>query len=303
MADLQVDIGGLKLKNPVIVASGTFGYGREFNELYDLSLLGGIAVKGTTFYPRAGNPPPRIMETASGMLNSVGLQNPGVYAVIEEEIPFLRQFDTAIIVNIAGHNEEQYRAVAEKLVNAEGVDAIEVNISCPNVASGGMAFGTDPVVAARVTSIVRETCPKIPLIVKLSPNVTDICEIAKAVADVGADAISLVNTFLGMAVDIEKRCPVLANTFGGLSGPAIKPLALRMVWQVAQAVDIPVIGMGGILSAQDALEFIMAGASAIQIGSGNFYNPLAAPEVIEGINNWLDEKGINNIQEIIGAAW
>lgn len=300
MAELKVDIAGVELKNPLIAASGTFGYGREFSEIYDLSLLGGISVKGTTLKPRQGNPPPRIVETAGGMLNSVGLQNPGVDRVINEEIPFLRQYDTAIIVNIAGHDVDDYRLMAERLDAVEGIAALEVNISCPNVKSGGMAFGTDPQVAANITRIVREAT-KLPIIIKLSPNVTSITEIAQAVEAAGADAVSLINTLMGMAIDIKKRRPILANKVGGLSGPAIKPVALRMVWQTAKAVNIPVIGMGGIINADDAIQFMLAGASAFQIGAANFYDPLSAPQIIEDIEAWLDEEGIKDIREIIGA--
>jgi len=299
MADLKVNIG-IELKNPLITASGTFGYGREFAEIYDLSLLGGISVKGTTLKPRQGNPPPRIVETAGGMLNSVGLQNPGVDKVINEEIPFLRQYDTAIIVNIAGHDVDDYRLMAERLDAVEGIAALEVNISCPNVKSGGMAFGTDPKIAANITRIVREAT-KMPIIIKLSPNVTSIMEIAQAVEAAGADAVSLINTLMGMAIDIKKRRPILANKVGGLSGPAIKPVALRMVWQTAKAVKIPVIGMGGIINADDAIQFMLAGASAFQIGAANFYNPLSGPQIIEDIDAWLDKEGIKDIKEIIGA--
>lgn len=301
MADLSVCVAGVKLKNPVLTASGTFGYGREFAELYDLSLLGGIVVKGTTLEPRLGNATPRIAETPCGLLNSVGLQNPGVEKVIAEEIPFLRQFDTAVIINIAGHCLEDYGKIASRLDKVEGIAALEVNISCPNVKSGGMAFGTDPKVAAGITACVRQNC-HLPLIIKLSPNVTNIVEIALAVEEAGADAISLINTLLGMAIDIEKKKPILANTVGGLSGPAVKPVALRMVWQVAKAVHVPVIGLGGILTASDALEFIMAGASAIQTGSANFFNPMAGPQIVEGINEWLNQHGVKDIKQIIGAV-
>ncbi|MEG1998242.1 MAG: dihydroorotate dehydrogenase [Clostridiales bacterium] len=279
MADLAVEVAGIKLKNPLITASGTCGYGRELSQLFDLSRLGGIAVKGTTLEPRIGNPPPRIMETAGGLLNSVGLQNPGVEKVATVEIPFLRQYDLAIIVNIAGHSYDDYRLMAEKLDTVEGIAALEVNISCPNVQAGGMAFGVDPQAAAAITALVRKATT-LPLIVKLSPNVTDIGEIAKAVEAAGADAVSLINTMLGMSIDIEKKKPFLANTTGGLSGPALKPVALRMVWQTARAVSIPVIGMGGICSARDALEFMMAGAAAFQIGEAAFHDPLVAITII-----------------------
>ncbi|MCR4962640.1 MAG: dihydroorotate dehydrogenase [Firmicutes bacterium] len=301
MADLGTAFAGLQLKNPLLTASGTCGYGRELAQLFDLSLLGGICVKGTTLEPRLGNPPPRIMETAGGLLNSVGLQNPGVEKVIEEEMPFLRQFDTAVVVNIAGHQEDDYRLLAEKLDAVPGIAALEVNISCPNVKNGGMAFGTQPETAARITSLVRRAT-SLPVIVKLSPNVTDICEIAKAVEAAGADAVSLINTLLGMAIDVEKQRPFLANITGGLSGPALKPVALRMVWQTYRAVSIPIIGMGGICNAKDALEFMLAGASAFQIGAAAFHNPLAAPEILAGLDQWLDGHGVAKISDIIGAA-
>ncbi|MEG1501714.1 MAG: dihydroorotate dehydrogenase, partial [Clostridiales bacterium] len=297
---LSVDLAKLHFKNPLIAASGTFGFGREFADIYDLSLLGGISVKGTTLYPRAGNPPPRIVETPAGMLNSVGLQNPGVEAVIAREIPFLRQYDLVRIVNIAGHDQDEYRQVAEKLFDIAGVDALEVNISCPNVKNGGMAFGTDPKIAAAVTKTVRQAC-SLPLIVKLSPNVTDISEIALAVESEGADAVSLINTVLGMAIDAKKRRPIMANVFGGLSGPALKPIALRMVWQVAQKVKIPIIGMGGINSAVDVIEFMLAGASAVQVGAGNFHNPFVCPEILEGLQEWLENEGVEDINQLVGA--
>ena len=300
MTKLNVSLPGLELKNPLLLASGTCNYGREFAELYDLSILGGIVVKGTTLNPRKGNPPPRIVETASGLLNSVGLQNPGVEKVINEEIPFLRKFDTAIILNIAGHSEDDYAVIAEKLDSVEGIAALEVNISCPNVASGGMAFGTDCMVASRVTKKVREKT-KLPLIVKLSPNVTNISEIAKAVEAVGADMVSLVNTFMGMAIDVNTRRPLMPNIVGGLSGPAIKPLALRMVWQVAKAVDIPVIGMGGIITATDAVEFMLAGAHAFQVGAASFHDPMAAVIIIQELEQWLDNEGVKDIKEIVGG--
>ncbi len=300
MADLRVNLGKIALKNPLLTASGTFGYGREFADIYDLSLLGGICVKGTTLEPRLGNSPPRIAETTAGMLNSVGLQNPGVGKVIDEEIPFLSQFDTAIIINIAGHSCDDYQAVAAKLDGVAGIAALELNISCPNVKQGGMAFGVDCAAAATIVKAVRRQT-SLPLIVKLSPNVTDICAIAAAVEEAGADAVSLVNTFLGMAIDIESHRPLLANVLGGLSGPAIKPIALRMVYQVAQTVSIPVIGIGGICTAADALEFMIAGATAFEIGSVNFHNPLAAPQIITELNSWLDQRGINSIRDIIGS--
>lgn len=301
MTNMTTNIGGLKMKNPLITASGTCGYGREMSELFDLSLLGGIAVKGTTLEPRLGNPPPRIAETPSGMLNSVGLQNPGIEAVLTKELPFLSQFDTAVILNIAGHSIEEYGLIAERLDSAANLAAVEINISCPNVKAGGMSFGVDPKVAAQVVSLVKSKT-KLPVIAKLTPNVTDITEIAKACEAAGADILALINTVLSMIIDIETRRPLLANGFGGLSGPAIKPLAVRMVWQTAQAVAIPIIGMGGISTAEDAVEFLLAGASAFQIGSINFHNPCAAPQIISGLDRWCDDHGVKNIAELIGAA-
>jgi dihydroorotate dehydrogenase (NAD+) catalytic subunit len=301
MTDLTTKIGSLSLKNPLITASGTCGYGREMAELFDLSFLGGIAVKGTTLEPRPGNPTPRIAETPCGMLNSIGLQNPGVEAVISEELPFLQQYDTAVIVNIAGHSLEEYGLIAARLEQArEMIAAIEVNISCPNVKAGGMSFGIDCQCSSQVISLVRSKT-SLPLIAKLTPNVTDITELAKACEAAGANALSLINTILGMAIDAEQRRPVLANRFGGLSGPAIKPIALRMVYQTAQAVSIPIIGGGGIMNSIDVIEFLLAGASAVQIGSVNFHNPYAAPQIIEGLHSWCEEHGIERISELIGA--
>lgn len=300
--DMAVDLGGLKLKNPVLTASGTFGYGLEFQKFYDIQSLGGIVVKGTTLKPRAGNPAPRVVETAAGMLNSVGLENPGVDYVIEEIMPKLAPLDVAVIVNISGNTVEEYGLLAEKLDPVPGVAGLEVNISCPNVKAGGLAFGTCPVQAAQVVKAVRQAT-RLPVIAKLSPNVTDVVAIAQSVEEAGADAVSLINTLLGMAIDIEQKKPVLANTFGGLSGPAIKPVALRMVWQVSQQVHIPVIGMGGIMSVEDALEFFMAGASAVAIGAGNFVNPYLALEIVEGLESYCRRQGVANIRELTGLAW
>ncbi|MEW6334393.1 MAG: dihydroorotate dehydrogenase [Thermodesulfobacteriota bacterium] len=298
--DLSVSLGGLALKNPVMPASGTFGYGREYASYMDLNRLGAVVVKGLSLEPRSGNPPPRIMETPSGMLNAVGLQNIGVRAFIAERLPYLRAFDTKVIVNIFGETIDQYRRVAEILDGAPGVHAIEVNISCPNVKKGGVAFGARPDLAAEVTrSIRRET--GLPLIVKLTPNVTDITEIATAVEAAGADAVSLINTLTGMSVDIEKRRPHLANVTGGLSGPAIRPVALRMVWQAVRAVKIPVIGIGGITSAADALEFLIAGARAVQVGTANFLDPATLVKVIDGIEAYLIRHGMTGIAELIGS--
>ena len=300
MTNLATDIAGISMKNPLILASGTCGYGREFAEIYDLSILGGISVKGTTVEPKLGNPPPRIAETASGMLNSVGLQNPGVDKVISSEIPFLRRFDTTIIVNIAGHKVSDYAILAEKLDKAQGISALEVNISCPNVAKGGMAFGVDAKIAAEVISLVKSNT-HLPVIAKLSPNVTDITEIAKACEAAGADVLALINTLMSMAIDIDTRKPIMANISGGLSGPAIKPIALYQVWRTAREVSIPIIGMGGISTAADAIEFILAGASAFQIGSINFRNPYAAVQIIEELDSWCNERGIKDITELVGA--
>ncbi|MCE5281384.1 MAG: dihydroorotate dehydrogenase [Deltaproteobacteria bacterium] len=298
--DLSVSIGRLKLKNPVMTASGTFGYGEEYAPFVDLNLLGAVIVKGLSLEPRLGNPPPRIMETPAGMLNAVGLQNIGVRAFIAEKLPFLRQYDTAVVANIFGETLEEYRRLAGILNDTEGVSAVEVNISCPNVKKGGIAFGARPELAAEVTRAVRgETA--LPVIVKLTPNVTDITEIALAVEEAGADALSLINTLTGMSVDIEKRRPRLANITGGLSGPAVRPIALRMVWQAVRAVKIPVIGIGGIATASDALEFLIAGATAIQVGTANFINPSCTMEILEGIGRYLDRHGIAGVAELIGS--
>ena len=289
------------MKNPLITASGTCGYGREMAELFDLSLLGGISVKGTTLEPRQGNKPPRIAETPSGMLNSVGLQNPGLEMVIRRELPFLSQYDTAVILNIAGHSIEEYGLIAERLDSVPNLAAVEINISCPNVKAGGMSFGVDPQVASQVVALVKGKT-KLPVIAKLTPNVTDITEIAKACEAAGADMIALINTVLSMVIDIERRKPLLANGFGGLSGPAIKPIGVRMVWQTFEAVSIPIIGMGGITTAEDAIEFLLAGASAFQIGSANFHNPCAAPQILAGLEQWCEAHGVKDIKELIGAA-
>ncbi|NCA66626.1 MAG: dihydroorotate dehydrogenase [Clostridia bacterium] len=296
---LKVNICGIEFNNPVIAASGTFGFGREYSEFYPLSLLGGISTKGTTLKYRAGNLTPRIAETASGMLNAVGLQNPGVDAFIEKELPFLRASGTRIIANIAGNTPEDYMAIAERL-NGK-VDMIEMNISCPNVKVGGIAFGILPESVNSITRAVKAYCTLTPLIVKLSPNVASISENAKAAAEGGADCISLVNTFTGMAIDIKKRRPLLSNITGGLSGPCIKPIALRMVYEACKAVKIPVIGMGGIMTASDAVEFLLVGAQAVQVGTANISNPLAIPQIIEGLERYLAENKINDINELIGG--
>ena len=300
MADLQVKIGDLTLKNPIIPASGVFGYGREYEKFYPLSLLGGIATKGTTGAKRTGNIAPRVAETPAGMLNSVGLQNPGIDAFIANELPHLLSCDTVILANIAGATAEECAEVAKKL-DATDVHMIELNISCPNVKQGGAAFGTSCAAAAQVTKAVREATKK-PLSVKLSPNVTSITEIAKAVVDAGADAVSLINTLLGMRIDLRTRRPVLHNNMGGFSGPAIFPVAVRMVWQVANAVDVPVIGMGGVMTGEDAAELMMAGASAVEVGTAIVQDPFAPLRIIDGLNNWLDANRIKTAAELTGAV-
>ncbi len=300
MANLNINIGKLQLKNPVMTASGTFGYGTEFSDFFDVSRIGGIFVKGTTLRDRQGNPYPRMAETPSGMLNAVGLQNKGIDYFINHILPTVKNIDTNIIVNVSGSTINEYIETAEKLNSIEKIPAIELNISCPNVKEGGMAFGTSCLSAAQVVKAVRRVY-KNELIVKLSPNVTDISEIALAVEAEGADSVSLINTLLGMAIDSEKRKPVLSTVTGGLSGPAVKPIALRMVWQVANSVKIPVIGMGGIMNAADAIEFMLAGASAIQIGTANFIDPTVSIKVVDGINDYLDRHGFQSVSEIIGA--
>lgn len=297
---LSVTIAGVTLKNPVITASGCFGFGREYEALYPMSRLGGISLKGLTLEPRLGNPPPRVAETPAGMLNSVGLQNPGVDYFLEKELPEIVNQDTVLIANMAGSDIESYCGLAEKLSDS-AVDMMELNISCPNVKEGGMAFGTSCESAAEVVREVRKRCNK-PLIVKLSPNVTDIAAIAEAVEAEGADAVSLINTILGMRIDIRSRTPILRQNVGGLSGPAVFPVALRMVWQVANRVKIPVIGMGGIARWQDAVEMMLAGASAIQMGAAIFRNPMAPIEVIEGLESWMVSEGVKDINEIVGGV-
>lgn len=300
MANLKVEIGGLQLKNPVMTASGTFGYGIEFADFIDLSRLGGIIVKGTTLEAREGNPYPRMAETPSGMLNAVGLQNKGVDYFAEHIYPEIKDIDTHIIVNVSGACIDDYVATAERIASLSAIPAIELNISCPNVKQGGMAFGTSCAGAASVVKAVRKVYPKT-LIVKLSPNVTNIAEIALAVEAEGADSVSLINTLMGMAIDAERRRALLSTVTGGLSGACVKPIALRMVWQVAHAVKIPVIGLGGISSAEDAIEFFLAGASAIQIGTANFIDPAITIKVIDGIDNYLNRHGFTSVTDIIGA--
>ena len=300
MAQLNVNIGRLALKNPVMTASGTFGYGTEFADFIDLDRLGGIIVKGTTLLPREGNDYPRMAETASGMLNCVGLQNKGVDYFCEQIYPEIKDYGTNMIVNVSGSTVEDYALCAERIAALPNSPAIELNISCPNVKNGGMAFGVTCAGAASVVKAVRKVYPKT-LIVKLSPNVTDIAEIARAVEAEGADSVSLINTLMGMSIDIERRRSRLSIGTGGLSGPAVKPVALRMVWQVARAVNIPVVGLGGIMNATDAIEFLMAGATAIEIGTANFIDPTVTVKVVEGIGEWLDRHGIADVNEIIGA--
>lgn len=300
MADLRVNIAGVAFKNPVIAASGCYGFGEEYEAFYPASALGGISLKGTTLEPRLGNPVPRVAETPAGMLNSVGLQNPGADEFLKVHLPRIRNKDTVLIANIAGSITEDYIAIAQRLDESE-IDMLELNISCPNVKAGGASFGTSCGSAAQITAQVRRVTKK-PLMVKLTPNVTDIAEIAKAVEAEGADAVSLINTLLGMRIDIHSRRPVLRNNVGGLSGPAVFPVALRMVWQVAQAVQIPVVGLGGIATHEDAIEMLMAGASAIQVGTAMFTDPFAPVKIIEGMNVWLDERGIGSAGELTGTV-
>ena len=295
----KINFAGIEMKNPVTVASGTFGYGREFSDFFDLSKLGGIITKGTSLKPRSGNKPPRVCETASGMLN-IGLQNPGVEYFAQNDLPFLRKFDTAVIVNACGSTIDEYVELC-KVLNTLDIDGVELNLSCPNVKAGCMAFGNTYEGVKEVTSQVRKVLDK-PLIVKLTPNVTNIAEIAKAVEDAGADGVSLINTLLGMKIDIHKRKPVLANNTGGLSGPAIKPVAVRMVYQVAQAVNIPILGMGGIVNGEDAIEFMLAGAKAVSIGAGNFIKPTTSIETISQIEDYMKKYNIQDINEIIGKV-
>ena len=299
MADLRVKIGGLEMVNPVMTASGTFGYGLEYQDFVDLEKIGGVIVKGTTLLPREGNPYPRMAETPMGMLNAVGLQNKGVRYFADSIYPKIKDIGTRWIVNVSGSRPEDYAETAAVINDLDGIAAIELNISCPNVKQGGMAFGVTCGGASEVTSAVRRATSK-PLIVKLSPNVTDITEIARAVEAAGADSVSLINTMLGMAVDVEKRRPVLSTVTGGLSGPAVKPVALRMVWQTAKAVKIPVIGLGGIMNWRDAVEFLLAGASAVQIGTANFIDPAVTVKVAEGINDYLDRHGFASVRDIVG---
>lgn len=298
--DLSVTIAGLALRNPVMTASGTFGYGEEFADYLDLERIGAFVTKGLSLKPRAGNPTPRIVETPGGMLNAIGLQNVGVDAFIEKKTPFLRRVNTPAIANFFGSTIDEYAELARRLEHVPEVAGLEVNISCPNVKQGGIVFGTDPSCAREVVAACRAVTRK-PLFVKLSPNVTDIVAMALACEEAGADALSVINTLTGMAIDLERRRPVLANVTGGLSGPAIKPVALRMVWQVSRAVKIPVIGIGGIMSAADALEFMLAGATAVQVGTASFINPGAAGEIVAGMEAWLERHGVDDVKSLIGA--
>lgn len=301
MADLTTDLGKLLLKNPVITASGTFGYGEEYAKFYPLKQLGAVVVKGVSPFQCDGNPMPRICETSSGMLNAIGLQNPGVENFINkpEYLPFLRKEEAVVIVNIWGKSVDDYCVVAEKLDGVAGIAALEINISCPNIKEGGIAFGTDPLLAAKVVASVRNAT-KLPLITKLSPNVTKISEFAKIVVSEGSDMISLINTYPGMAIDIESRKPKIANITGGLSGPAIKPIAVKMVYETANVVDVPIIGMGGIFTAADAIEFFLAGADAVAIGTANFIDPMAPIKIISGINEYLDSHGYSRLSKLVG---
>ena len=296
---LAVKLPGLDLKNPIIPASGCFGFGREYAEYYDLSILGSIMIKATSIEPRLGNPVPRVAETPSGMLNAIGLQNPGVDKVMETELPFLEAYDLPIIANIAGTTTEDYIAVSEKISKAPNVGALEVNISCPNVKAGGITFGTDPVVAAELTRALKAVS-SVPIYIKLSPNVTNIVEIAQAVEEAGADGITMINTLLGMRLDLKTGKPIIANGTGGLSGPAIKPVAIRMVHDVYKAVKIPIIGMGGVMTAEDVLEFLYAGASAVAVGTANFIDPYVCPDIIAELPVVLSKYGFNSVEEAVG---
>ena len=298
--DLTVDIGGLELQNPVMTASGTFGYAREFDHFIDLNRLGGIIVKGLSLNPSKGNPPPRIVETDCGMLNAIGLENVGIDGFIRDKLPFLATLGPPTIANIYGKTVEEYALLAERMEVLDAVKGLEVNISCPNVKEGGVAFGSDPTIAGEVVKAVREKTTK-HLMVKLSPNVTDIAQMARVVEDAGADALSLINTITGMAVDLSTRRSKLANVTGGLSGPAIKPVALRMVWQVAQVVKIPIVGVGGIMNATDALEFMMVGATVVQVGTANFVNPGSTLAIIDGMQKWLQQEGLDDVNQLIGT--
>jgi dihydroorotate dehydrogenase (NAD+) catalytic subunit len=302
MNRLQVELPGLSLKNPIMPASGCFGFGKEYSKFYDLSTLGAIMIKATTVEPRFGNPTPRVAETSAGMLNAIGLQNPGLKKVMAEELPWLDQFDVPIIANVAGSQIEDYVEVAREISKASNVHALELNISCPNVKTGGIAFGTIPEVAAELTKYVKEAS-SVPVYVKLSPNVSNIVEMAKAIEEAGADGLTMINTLIGMRIDLKTGNPILANKTGGLSGPAIKPVAIRMIHEVSQAVSIPIIGMGGVQSAEDALEYFYAGASAVAVGTANFVDPYVCPTIIEDLPRLLDKYGFEHISECQGRSW
>ncbi len=299
--NLSVDVAGMALRNPIMTASGTFGYGAEFAPYMDLQSIGAIVTKGLSLRPQAGNDTPRIIETPAGMLNAIGLQNVGIDAFVEKKVPFLRTVNTPCIANFFGNTVEEYAEMARRLDAIPEVAGLEMNISCPNVKCGGIQFGSDPASAATVVAACRAVCNK-PLIVKLSPNVTDVVAMARACVDAGADSLSLINTLVGMAIDIKTRRPVLANTTGGLSGPAIKPVALRMVWQVAQAVKVPLIGIGGIMSATDVVEFLLAGATAVQVGTASFVTPGIAQTIAEDLEQWMQDNGVHDVRELIGGA-
>ncbi|MCM3400719.1 dihydroorotate dehydrogenase [Cytobacillus oceanisediminis] len=302
MNSLNVSLPGLELKNPIMPASGCFGFGREFSQMYDLSQLGAIMIKATTFEPRFGNPTPRVAETSAGMLNAIGLQNPGLEKVVNEELVWLEQYDVPIIANVAGSQEEDYVAVAKRISESPNVHALELNISCPNVKTGGIAFGTIPEIAKNLTKKVKEVS-EVPVYVKLSPNVTNIVEMAKAVEDGGADGLTMINTLVGMRIDLKTGSPILANRTGGLSGPAIKPVALRMIYEVSQQVSLPIIGMGGIESAEDVIEYFYAGASAVAVGTANFVDPFVCPKIIDRLPELIENLGYEHISDCIGRSW
>jgi dihydroorotate dehydrogenase (NAD+) catalytic subunit len=302
MNSLNVSLPGLELKNPIMPASGCFGFGREFSQMYDLSQLGAIMIKATTFEPRFGNPTPRVAETSAGMLNAIGLQNPGLEKVVNEELIWLEQYDVPIIANVAGSQEEDYVAVAKRISESPNVHALELNISCPNVKTGGIAFGTIPEIAKNLTKKVKEVS-EVPVYVKLSPNVTNIVEMAKAVEDGGADGLTMINTLVGMRIDLKTGNPILANRTGGLSGPAIKPVALRMIYEVSQQVSLPIIGMGGIESAEDVIEYFYAGASAVAVGTANFVDPFVCPKIIDRLPELIENLGYEHISDCIGRSW
>jgi dihydroorotate dehydrogenase (NAD+) catalytic subunit len=302
MNSLNVSLPGLELKNPIMPASGCFGFGREFSQMYDLSQLGAIMIKATTLEPRFGNPTPRVAETSAGMLNAIGLQNPGLEKVVNEELIWLEQYDVPIIANVAGSQEEDYVAVAKRISESPNVHALELNISCPNVKTGGIAFGTIPEIAKNLTKKVKEVS-EVPVYVKLSPNVTNIVEMAKAVEDGGADGLTMINTLVGMRIDLKTGNPILANRTGGLSGPAIKPVALRMIYEVSQQVSLPIIGMGGIESAEDVIEYFYAGASAVAVGTANFVDPFVCPKIIDRLPELIENLGYEHISECIGRSW